>query len=238
MEQVASITDELQYVYYLSVPNVDHELFRYRSVQETGLLCPDALAEGGFGECLTIPSLFVETGDGPWQSELSSHAGDSKPCRFCDMGGSVKERSSDTGFLAIMRVRVSLFQETRRNQSDCFLQPGVQRTPHNTINHIQADLALATKPRKGAEIERNQQGSGVIDSLARTVIEELVQQGKALFEEKNTAGKRMHTNAEIEHVLVALRKERLGGDVRIFMNPLLVDPGASRSNHIAASTHL
>ncbi len=81
----------------------------YRTVQDTGLLCPDALADGGFGECLTIPSLFVETGEGPWQSELSSHAGDSKPCRFCDMGGSVKERSSDAGFLAIMLVSAILF---------------------------------------------------------------------------------------------------------------------------------
>ena len=55
-------------------------------------------------ECLVIPELFVETGDGPWQSELTSHAGDSKPCRFCEVGGTTEERSSDIGFLAIMKV--------------------------------------------------------------------------------------------------------------------------------------
>ncbi|KAI0816958.1 hypothetical protein BC628DRAFT_1304362, partial [Trametes gibbosa] len=122
----------------------------------TAALRYDFASGDGFGECLTIPSLFVETGDGPWQSELSSHSGDSKPCRFCDVGGTVKERSSDTGFLAIMQ---------------------------------------------GAAIERNQRESGVVDTLAQTVIEELVQKGKALYDEKDPAGKRVLSNAEIEHKL-------------------------------------
>ncbi|CDO70460.1 hypothetical protein BN946_scf184569.g3 [Trametes cinnabarina] len=185
VEQVSAITEEL------------------RSVEETGFLCHDALVAAGVGECLTIPSLFVETGDGPWQSELSSHAGDSKPCRFCDVGGTVKERSSDDGFLAIMR-------------------PGIQRTPAGTRELIQRDLEMAVKPRKGAEIERNQQGSGVVDSLARTVIDELVQRGKALFDEKDTAGKRVNSNVGIEAALVAMRAERIQD--HDFMNPLLSDP--------------
>ncbi|KAI0667569.1 hypothetical protein C8Q78DRAFT_1031661 [Trametes maxima] len=149
-----------------------------------------------------LPNLFVGTGDGPWQSECSSHSGDSKPCRFCDVGGSVKERSSDDGFLAIMSL-------------------GVQRTPQGTITQIQKDLNLATKPRKGAEIERSQQRSGTVDSLAQTVIEELVQKGKALFEEKNSVGKRVNSNADIEQTLLALKTKRL--EDGSFLNSLLND---------------
>ena len=76
-----------------------------RATRATGYPCYEALEGGGFRECLVIPGIFVETGDGPWQSELSSHSGDSKPCRFCEMGSTVKERSSDSGFLSIMQVR-------------------------------------------------------------------------------------------------------------------------------------
>ncbi|KAI0668320.1 hypothetical protein C8Q78DRAFT_980185, partial [Trametes maxima] len=186
VEQVAAITEEL------------------RCVSQTGLICPDIASEGGHlgAECLMLPNLFVGTGDGPWQSELSSHSGDSKPCRFCDVGGSVKERSSDEGFLAIMST-------------------GVQRTPQVTIAQIEKDLALATKPRKGAEIDRNQQQSGTVDSLAQTVIEELVQKGKSLFEEKNVAGKRLNSNAAIEQTLTALKNKRL--EDGSFLNSLLSD---------------
>lgn len=82
----------------------------YRSVKESGLICHDSgLSEDSDADpqsckCLILPDLFVGTGDGPWQSELSSHSGDAHPCRFCTMGGNTKERPSDEGFMAIMEV--------------------------------------------------------------------------------------------------------------------------------------
>ena len=76
----------------------------HRSIQDTGLKCVEACDSGGYRDCLVLPNLFVKTGDGPWQSEMTSHSGDSKPCRFCNVGGSVQERSSDEGFLDLMKV--------------------------------------------------------------------------------------------------------------------------------------
>ncbi|KAI0632552.1 hypothetical protein C8Q77DRAFT_1196027 [Trametes polyzona] len=185
LEQVAAISAQL------------------RGVAETGLVCLNTSAEDGHcGECLVIPNLFVETGDGPWQSELSSHSGDSKPCRFCEVGGTVEERSSDSGFLSLMRT-------------------GCRRTPAGTLAQIQTDLALATKPRKGAEIERNQKKTGVMDSLAQNVIMDLVLHGKSLFEQKDDDGKRRYTNIEIEATLLVASHERLSQGT--FVNALLGD---------------
>ncbi|KAI0643316.1 hypothetical protein C8Q79DRAFT_915567 [Trametes meyenii] len=196
VEQVAVITGEL------------------RSVAKTGLVCIDvAGCESGNSvgsECLIIPDLFVKTGDGPWQSEMCSHSGDSKPCRFCNVGGTVQERSSDDGFLAIMK-------------------PGEQRTPLETIKTIEKDLALAVIPRKGTELEKNQQKTGIIDSLAQTVINELVEHGKAMFDKKDDMGRRVHSNAEIMATLETLKAERLAAGA--FINSLLTEDTLSFDPH-------
>ncbi|PIL32421.1 hypothetical protein GSI_05123 [Ganoderma sinense ZZ0214-1] len=209
VEQVAAITSEIRLT--------EGE----RSVRDTGYVCNEALEGGGSRECLIIPGIFVETGDGPWQSELSSHSGDSKPCRFCEMGGNVKERSSDDGFLAIM--------EPSRNYSakNISQQTGEPRTPADSVRRIQADLKLATYPRKGAEIEKNQQKTGTMDTLAQTVITELVEKGKEMFNEKGPSGARVHSNASIHATLEARLDERL--EEGSFINSLLSDDRTSFS---------
>ena len=107
------------------------------------------------------------------------------------------------------------------------MKPGEERTPQETIARIQEDLRLATQPRKGATIERNQQRTGVIDSLAKTVIDGLVAQGKTMYELKDESGVRVYSNADIESTLERARAECLQcGD---FINSLLFKPGVSRS---------
>ena len=59
----------------------------------------------------------------------------------------------------------------------------------------------------------------MVDSLAQVVVDRLVAHGKALFEEKDEAGQRTHTNAQIHQVLQKEQEDLLNkGD---FMNSLL-----------------
>ncbi|KAI0702836.1 hypothetical protein C8T65DRAFT_810964 [Cerioporus squamosus] len=187
LEQVAAISEQL------------------RSVKDTGIVCYDALAveqDRAQTECLLLLDLFVGTGDGPWQSELSSHSGDCCPCRFCSMGGNIKERSSDEGFLAIM-------------------QAGLPRRPGTTSAQIRKDLETSTHPRQGTALGNTQQATGTVDALAQTVIEALVERGKNMFDEKTANGVRVHTNAQIHSSLQEEQARMLArGD---FINSLLND---------------
>ncbi|RDX43988.1 hypothetical protein OH76DRAFT_1360353, partial [Lentinus brumalis] len=187
LEQVAAITERLQ------------------TVKDTGLICYDALeAERGSGraESLLLLDLFVGTGDGPWQSELSSHSGDGCPCRFCRMGGNVMTRSSNEGFLAIMQM-------------------GPPRTPGSTLELLRKDLDMATVSRKGTALEKVQQATGTVDALTQTVIDTLVEKGKAMFEETNTDGSKRYTAAQI-HTLLSEERTRILSQGE-FMNSLLRD---------------
>ncbi len=72
-----------------------------------------------------------------------------------------------------------------------------------------------------------------MDRLAQTVIDPLVEQGKALFEERKEDGSKRYTVGEI-HVILATEKEKKLAE-GTFMNSLLEDEGIA--SVISSSVH-
>ena len=89
------------------------------------------------------------------------------------------------------------------------------------MKHIQTDLALATHARKGAEIKKNQQKTGTVDTLAQTLIKELVEKGKGMFNEKDSSGAWVYSNPRIHTMLEGHRDSHLKEGV--WLNSLLSD---------------
>ncbi|OJT07070.1 hypothetical protein TRAPUB_2102 [Trametes pubescens] len=112
---------------------------------------------------LICPWILLLPGDNPMQAELCSHIGlqGNHFCRMCHSGGDHTFKASNDGFASLM-------------------VPGRARTVSETREAIMAQLMLATHAAGEKPVKNAITASGVKDSFAMPVLNQLIAKGKIL----------------------------------------------------------
>ncbi|KAI0080576.1 hypothetical protein K474DRAFT_1721483 [Panus rudis PR-1116 ss-1] len=144
---------------------IPEQFIHFKKAIETTHSDPVVVRDGCSGEATRFRiHINTDTSDNPMQSEVSGHIGgkSNKPCRKCDVGGSLKEKISNEGFH-------SLFET------------GNPRTKEDTLGHVKVQIALACKGVK-EPVQADQTSSGVKDGYSQYWIDHLLQR----FQEMKT----------------------------------------------------
>ncbi|KAF9043189.1 hypothetical protein BJ165DRAFT_1545314 [Panaeolus papilionaceus] len=99
---------------------------------------------------------MCEPGDNPAQSQASGHIGGNgnHPCRKCMVGGTQKDKESDTGFHALFSTAAA-------------------RSAEQTLEAVQTQINLACLG-VASKVKEKQTENGVKDSFSQSVIEDLI----------------------------------------------------------------
>ena len=118
--------------------------------------------------------IFIDTdrSDNPMQSEIACHIGSkgNYPCRRCEIGGTQKEKESDSGYETFFSVRVT---EVCTTLLILCLQPGKLRSAPNIINSIKEQLYVACRGKK-TPVAALQTATGVKDPHAQFWIDDII----------------------------------------------------------------
>lgn len=155
------------------------------------------------------------------QSELCSHIGlgANFPCRMCKVGGTQKQKATQTGFLNLLKVRAF---DLRKLFTDFIFRkhkPGESRKVSETRDAINEQIEIASHPMAEKDLKSHLTTSGVKDSFTHPLLLRLIQLGKDL--RKEAPGREPYSVPQVREAL--LEELRKNGDIS--MNPLLDMPG-------------
>lgn len=163
-------------------------------------------------------------GDNPMQAEFASSIGlrGNKPCRCCHYGGMEAFKTSEEGFPTILEVSYYNMSVTRDGVCDLCFQPGESKNVQAVREIVTRQLELACMPGGEAQVKALNMQTGIKDSLATSVIEQVLQLGKEL--RRKQTGRRPMQEDDVQKVLHSIVENSLdkGG-----INPLLSMPGTS-----------
>jgi hypothetical protein len=165
-------------------------------------------------EVLVRPFALFWAGDNPMQAEHCSSSGlnSSHFCRTCGVGGSDEYKQSLDGYRSLFKVSsyvgfmVMFFD---------ICQAGNKRVSTDTRRLVDERLDMALKPKMIQKIKERARDTGVKDSMAQPIIEQLLDLGKELRKPQDGARR---SPQEVEQMLqMALNEARS----TCYMNPLL-----------------
>ncbi|KAF7980223.1 hypothetical protein HWV62_39337 [Athelia sp. TMB] len=151
-------------------------------------------------EVLLRPFPLLFPGDNPMQAELANSAGllANHFCRTCKAGGTREFKQSDDGFSTLFKGGTP--RSSRETQEQTFIQ-----------------LVTALQPAAATTLTDSMRLTGVKDTLAQPVIDNLVKLGQNL--RKAAPNRAAHTPDEVLSILTAELKKAQG--LGAVMNPLV-----------------
>lgn len=120
--------------------------------------------------------IFIDTdrSDNPMQSEIACHIGSkgNYPCRRCKIGGSQREKESDSGYESYFSV-CHKNKQTPTHVTNNYAQPGELRSAPDIINTIKEQLYLACRGKK-TPVAALQTATGIKDPHAQFWIDSII----------------------------------------------------------------